>query len=346
MHAVRDWFTCPRCGTGRLAWSEARGRHACGACGVAAGGSRAVIDLEASADEQTDAHYTLQWGRDKAFLAFLEKQPQAKAVMPAGQMGWPALFDEIRARARAAGDPVHVYDAACGFGGITRELVSAETAAGIRYVGADIHHSLDVIAEKVPALAGCGALLRWDVSNPLPTDRRFDYVICRASIHHTPDPRKTFTSLVSRLKPGGQIAITVYRKKSIAREALDDAFREEIVPMDPEAAFALCRQFTVLGQALQQFDQKVTVPEDLPLFGIPKGEHAVQTLFYNHFLKCFYNPLFGEEYSTLVNYDWYHPRWAYRYRRDEVQKWFDEEGLTVTGYSEIEAQMFFRATAG
>ncbi|HEX3149788.1 MAG TPA: class I SAM-dependent methyltransferase [Gemmataceae bacterium] len=340
---VRDWFTCPRCGKASLVWSDAKSHPACAACGFVAGGSRAVFDLESGEHEQTDAHYTLQWGRDKAFFDFLSKQPAAKAIMPAGQMGWPALFDEIRTKAKAGG-PIHVYDAACGFGGITRELVNDETAAGIRYVGADIHHSLDLIAEKVPALAKCGMLLRWDVSNPLPTNERFDYIICRAAIHHTPNPRKTFTSLVSRLKPGGQIAITVYRKKSIAREALDDAYRHEIVPMDPEAAFAVSRQFTVLGQALQQIDQKVSIPEDLPLFDIKAGEHKVQMLFYNHFLKCFFNPVFGDEYSTLVNYDWYHPRFAYRYHRDEIQKWFDEEGLKVTGFSEIEAQMYFAGT--
>jgi SAM-dependent methyltransferase len=261
--------------------------------------------------------------------------------MPAGQMGWPGLFEEIRTKAKAGGS-VHVYDAACGFGGITRELVTDETARGIRYVGADVHHSLDLIAEKVPALARCGMLLRWDMSNPLPTDERFDYIICRAAVHHTPDPRTTFAAFVARLKPGGQIAMTVYRKKGIAREALDDAFRNEIVPLDPEAATAVCRQFTVLGRALQQIDQKVTIPEDLPLFGIAAGEHPVQTLFYNHFLKCFFNPVFGEEYSTLVNYDWYHPRFAYRYRREEIEEWFAEEGLTVTKYSEIEAQMYFQ----
>jgi SAM-dependent methyltransferase len=318
MNPVCDWFKDPKSGL--------------------------VLDLEPGDHRQTDAHYTLQWGREKAFFDFLSKQPAAKAIMPAGQMGWPALFEEIRSKAKSGKGPVHVYDAACGFGGITRELVSDETAKGIRYVGADIHHSLDLIAEKVPALARCGMLLRWDVSNPLPTSERFDYVICRAAIHHTPNPRKTFTSLVSRLKPGGQIAITVYRKKSIAREALDDAYRSEIVPLDPEAAFALCRQFTVLGQALQQIEQTVTIPEDLPLFGIAAGGHKVQTLFYNHFLKCFFNPVFGEEYSTLVTYDWYHPRFAYRYRRDEIQKWFDEEGLAVAKYSEIEAQMYVQGT--
>src|SRR4051812_23953684 len=120
MMPVRDWFTCPRCGKAALAWSEAKGHPACPACGFVAGGSRAVFDLEAGEHEQTDAHYTLQWGRDKAFFDFLSKQPAAKAIMPAGQMGWPTLFDEIRTKAKAGG-PVSVYDAACGFGGITRE---------------------------------------------------------------------------------------------------------------------------------------------------------------------------------------------------------------------------------
>lgn len=318
MSPVRDWFKSPATGL--------------------------VLDLEPGDHKQTDAHYTLQWGREKAFFDFIQRQPAAKAIMPAGQMGWPALFEEIRSKAKSGKSPVHVYDAACGFGGITRELVNDETASGIRYVGADIHHSLHLIAEKVPALSRCGVLLRWDVSNPLPTDQRFDYVICRAAIHHTPDPRKTFHSLVSRLKPGGQIAITVYRKKGIAREALDDAYRNEIVPLEPEAAFALSRQFTVLGRALQQIEQKVTIPEDLPLFGIAAGEHPLQTLFYNHFLKCFFNPVFGEENSTMVNYDWYHPRYAVRYQRDEVERWFGEEGMPVTKYCEIEAQMYFQGT--
>jgi len=344
--AVRDWFTCPRCDRGRLAWSDTLGHLRCSACGLAPRGSKTVFDLEGAGHEQTVDHYTLQWSRDKAFFDFIQKQPKAKSVMPGGQMGWPALFEEIRTKARRAKTPIHVYDAACGFGGITQELVSEETAGGIRYVGADIHHSLDLIAEKVPALAKCGMLIRWDISKPLPTDQRFDFVICRAAIHHTPDPRKTFSSLASRLKPGGQIAITVYRKKGTAREALDDAFRSEIVPMDPETAFAVSRQFTLLGRALQEIDQTVTISEDLPLFGIQKGEHKVQTLFYNHFLKCFYNSLFGEEYSTLVNYDWYHPRYAYRYRREEVQEWFEDAGLQVTQFAEIEAQMFFLAKAG
>ena len=129
MPAIRDWFTCPRCSNGQLVWSEAKGHPICSACQFAPAGSRAVYDLEAGCDEQTDAHYTLQWGRDKAFLEFLDEQPKAKSIMPGGQMGWPALFEEIRNKAKSGGS-VSVYDAACGFGGITRELVTDETAQG------------------------------------------------------------------------------------------------------------------------------------------------------------------------------------------------------------------------
>ena len=340
---LAGWFNCTKCAHGRMRFSEEKNHPVCSSCGFVAGGSRAVWDLESGCDSQTDAHYTLQWGRDVSFFDFLEKNPKAKAVTTGRLMGWPDLFDEILARAKITKEPLFVYDAACGFGGIARELVTAETANTIRYVGADIHHSLDLIAEKVPLLSKSGALLKWDISQPLPTDLKFDYIMCRQAIHHTPDPLASFKSLVSRLKPGGRIAISVYRKKSIGREALDDAFRDQVVPMSPEDAFATVRQFTLLGKYLQQIEQTVKIEEALPLLGIPAGEQKVQTLFYNHFLKCFFNPLFGEDFSTLVNYDWYHPPFAYRYRKEEIEVWFADAGLKIEQYAEIEAQMYFLA---
>src|SRR5262245_34875735 len=113
--AVRDWFTCPQCKRGRLAWSDALAQPKCCGCGRALRGSKSVYDLEGAGHEQTAEHYTLQWSRDKAFFDFIQKQPNAKAVMPGGQLGWPALFDEIRTKARSTKTPIHVYDAACGF---------------------------------------------------------------------------------------------------------------------------------------------------------------------------------------------------------------------------------------
>src|SRR5207302_6463459 len=174
---------------------------------------------------------------------------------------------------------------ACGFGGIANELVSEQTRDHLRYVGADIHHSLPNIIRELPLLESCGLLLRWDISKPLPIHQEFDYILCRAAVHHTPDPRATFHALVAKLKRGGRLAISAYRKKSMAREALDDCFRKHCVPLATPEAYALARQFTMLGKFLQTVKETVHIEEDLPLFGITKGEYAVQTLFYNYFLK-------------------------------------------------------------
>lgn len=86
------------------------------------------------------------------------------------------------------------------------------------------------------------------------------------------------------------------------------ALRDIISKMSSSQAYQVCRQFTVLGKALQQIKERVIFSEDLPLFGITRGEHELQELIYYNFLKCFHNEKFGDDYSTLVNYDWYHPQ--------------------------------------
>jgi SAM-dependent methyltransferase len=292
------------------------------------------------ATNATDEHYTLQWGREKGFYDFLRKNPSVKSIMPAGQLGWPRLFQEIRDRAAGESNDVWVYDAACGFGGIANELIGTETTNRLRYVGADIHHSLPNIIRELPVLESCGLLLRWDISQPLPVRRQFDYIICRAAIHHTPDPASTFQALAQKLKTGGRLAISAYRKKTMAREALDDRFREHCMSLATPEAYALARQFTMLGRFLQNVQEKVRIEEDLPLFGIAKGDYSVQTLVYNYFLKCFYNPSFGEEYSTLVNFDWYHPPFAYRYELRDIITWFENCDLKVLRTDAMEAQYF------
>ncbi|MBX9679888.1 MAG: methyltransferase domain-containing protein [Gemmataceae bacterium] len=332
---------CPQCGSALL--QEPKNNSAvCSGCRNPYPIERGVLNLLRDETTSTDEHYTLQWSREKGFLQFLKSQAEVKKIIPGGQMGWNDLFEEIRAKGRTNPSPrVSVYDAACGFGGIASELVQDDTAGGIAYLGADIHRSLGDITQEIPQLALCGQLIRWDIGNPLPAAQKFDYVICRAALHHTPDPRRTFASLCKALKVGGRLAITVYRKKGLARETLDDAFRKAIIPMDTREAFAVSRQFAVLGRALQAIQGEVSIEEDLPLFGIKKGSYPVQTLIYNYFLKCFWNPVFGEEYSTLVNYDWYHPPFAYRYEPEEILGWYREEGLEVVKRDGIEAQYYF-----
>jgi SAM-dependent methyltransferase len=295
--------------------------------GYKALGKSNYVDLEQDSDDLTSQHYTLQWGKDVNFLEFMQARPMLKSVMASAKLGWQSLFDEIQYRAKDSS--ISVYDAACGYGSIANELINEVTAINLAYCGADIHGSLDNILKMTPLFSKCGLLIRWDISKPLPIIEKFDYVICRNAIHHTPNPEKSFESICSSLKLGGKIAISVYKKKAIGREALDEAFRNVISKMSPEEAFEVSRQFTILGKALQQIQETIILEEDLPLLGIKKGESTVHNLIYYHFLKCFYNQDFGDMYSTLVNYDWYHPPFAYRYEIDEVKDWFLKNGIEL-----------------
>lgn len=289
-----------------------------------------------SSIQQTADHYSKQWGKDLNYQGFVEANPDAALVMPGRQLGWADYFDEIRSR--ASGGPISVLDAACGFGDVTRRLYEAPTPAHLTYVGADIHGSLDTIDAPPEA-----QFVQWDISNPLPGGQKFDYVICRAALHHTPDPAKTYASLVSQLKPGGKIAISVYAKKAPMREALDDAFRAAIVPMGNDDAFAVANQFTRLGADLQAATGQIKIEQDLPFLGIKAGTYSIQEFIYDHFLKCWHNKNFSEQHCDLINFDWYHPTFAYRYTASEVVAFAEQNGLEVVRFTSIKAQHYLEA---
>jgi SAM-dependent methyltransferase len=285
---------------------------------------------------RTADHYTKQWGGTADFAGFVEANPDAAKVMPGRQLGWPDLIDRIRDR--AATEETSVYDAACGFGDILRRLFADVKPAKLIYVGADIQDGLDRI-ETPPG----ATLLQHDITTPLPGDREFDFVLCRAAIHHTPDPPKTFATLAKQLAPKGVIAISAYAKKSPMREAVDDALRAQIVPMDNETAWVTASQFTALGRDLQACDGVIEIAQDLPFLGIEAGSYKVQDFLYRYFIKCWHNPAFPPDKCDLVNFDWYHPPYAFRYEREELDAWATGAGLRVTKRSSIEAQHYFEA---
>jgi hypothetical protein len=59
----------------------------------------------------------------------MQEQERAKRVMPAARLGWDNLFSEIRNALEVK--PISVYDAACGFGGITNELLNEKTYSNL-----------------------------------------------------------------------------------------------------------------------------------------------------------------------------------------------------------------------
>lgn len=289
----------------------------------------------------TADHYTEQWGPDINFLQFIKANPQALQHMPSGQMGWPALFKRIREDAMRR--TVLVYDAACGYGGIFAQLFADPVPTGLHYIGADIHGSLATIERPSAVPLSRARFVRWDISRPLPIAERFDYVICRNALMHTPDPARTLDSLRARLTGGGCIAVSVYARKPLLREIIDDALRDRIVPMPQNEAFALANQFTKLGRDLRASLGKIVIEQDLPFFGIKAGSYDIQTFIYENIIKCWYNDVFGERYSDVVNFDWYHPPYAYRFTLDEITGLFERGNLKVVTTHSTPAQHYVEA---
>ncbi len=288
---------------------------------------------------KTSAHYSKQWGQDLDFKTFIKKNPEAAAVMPGRLLPWPSLIDNIRRK--AAITKTSVYDAACGFGDVFVQLSIDPCPPYLEYIGVDLHDGLTTLENHVQATFQQG-----DITEKIFSEERFDYVICRAALHHTPQPRETFRTLVTQLAPGGTIAFSCYNKKSPMREASDDALRSKIVPMEADQAFGIARQFSILGKDLQNTDGKIQISDDLPFLGIEAGTYGVQEFIYRYFLKCWYNPNYSEDHSDIVNFDWYHPPFAYRYDLDEVVDWIDDCGLKLVRTATIEAQHYLEAEKG
>lgn len=185
-------------------------------------------------------------------------------------------------------------------------------------------------------------LVHADVNRlPFP-DEFFDYVNCDQVIHHTPDPPKTFQNLRKKLKTGGQIATYVYRKKGVIREFTDDYIRDRIKDESFEKALEVCEAITKMGKAFADLKATVTLEEDIPVLGIPKGTYDVQRFLHWNVMKCFWNDEFDFFTNNVVNADWYHPVFCFRYTPEEFRAWF-AEGWEILAWDEQEAGISCRA---
>lgn len=171
----------------------------------------------------------------------------------------------------------------------------------------------------------------------------FDFIVSDQVLHHTPNTKYSFQTLVHHLAPGGQIAAYVYVRKGPIREFSDDYIRRYTVRMKPEECYFFCRALTYLARALSKLNATIRIPESIPIINIPAGRHDVQRLIYWHMLKCFWNDQFNFETNVMINFDWYHPLIAHRHTPDEVRAWVRGTGLRMIHFQQSLSGISFRA---
>jgi SAM-dependent methyltransferase len=181
----------------------------------------------------------------------------------------------------------------------------AEIAANLggRVVGIDLSRAV----ESAAANLGDRALIaQADLFHPPFAAGTFDVVYSIGVLHHTPDTAAAVRSIARLVKPGGTLAIWVYRRAGW--NVSSDLYRRVTTRMSDRSLYRLC-------QVLAKLD---------PLYRLRVVGHVLRILL----------PISGQrdpEWRVLDTFDWYAPRYQWKHTEAEVVGWFRE-----LGYESIE----------
>jgi 2-polyprenyl-3-methyl-5-hydroxy-6-metoxy-1,4-benzoquinol methylase len=237
-----------------------------------------------------------------------------------------------------------ILDAGCGNGRITNLLRNyADPATEI--IGVD-YSSHDIATDNFMHLANT-TFLYADLIENLEHLGTFDLIYCQEVLHHTQDPKRAFRNLVEILRPKGEIAVYVYKKKSEIREFSDDYIRGKIEKLTFEEAKEVIAQITEFARVISKIPGSFVFPS-IPILGIKESQQSFHRFIYNNLFKNFWNEELSYKENFLVNFDWYHPSTCFRHTMSEVLEWFegqnlkvihsieDDYGLTVRGVNLLE----------
>jgi len=101
-----------------------------------------------------------------------------------------------------------VLDGGCGKG---RHLFLAAKFGAADAIGIDLSDAVESAYQNTRHLPNAH-VIQADIYN-LPFTSRFEFAYSIGVLHHLPEPKQGFLSLVKKLKPGGRIAIWVYGKE-------------------------------------------------------------------------------------------------------------------------------------
>ncbi len=172
-------------------------------------------------------------------------------------------------------------------------------------------------------------LAQADLNNLPYADENFDGIVSNGVLHHTPDTKIALQNIIKKLKIGGFCLFYIYKKKPPIREFSDDYIRTKISELDPKIALEELKPLTEFAKSLHEQEVTITIPSDIPVLDIKKGEYDLQLFLYQHFFKCFWNEKFGFEISNLTNFDWYYPKFSWRHTESEIRDWCDEFSLDI-----------------
>lgn len=273
--SLAELVVCPRC-RGRLDVSPSS--WTCPSCGFQAPVVEGVPRL---AGERYVESFGRQWNR------FDVARPDEDASVFQAKTG----LDPASLSGRL------VLDAGCGGGRYARLLGEA----GARVVGVDLSASVEKAAKLCAHLPRVQILQADLLDLPL-KDHQFDLAFSIGVLHHGPDPRRAFARVASKVRPGGRLAVWLYRRNTWPQEALNSSLRALSTRLPARVLEAGSVALGLLG-------------------GVPVLNKTLNKIvnFSNH-----------PDWTLRVcdNFDWYAPAYQSHHSPDELRRWFEEEGFT------------------
>ncbi len=205
-----------------------------------------------------------------------------------------------------------VLEGGCGKGRHTR--LAAEWGAR-DVIGVDLSDAVETAYSATRDLKNAH-IVQADIFR-LPFARCFDFAFSVGVIHHLPDPRGGFLSLVSKVKPQGNVAVWIYGAENnewITRWV--NPIREKFTSRLNQRTLL---QLSRVPAVVLYFATKLIYG---PLNKTKGGSALAQHLFYNDYLKGL-APFGWREQHTIV-FDHLVAPIAYYIPREEFEKWWQE----------------------
>jgi SAM-dependent methyltransferase len=190
-----------------------------------------------------------------------------------------------------------VLDAGCGGGRYARLL----GRHGARVIGVDLSDSVERASTACADLPNVQIVQADLLDLPLPA-RSFDIAFSIGVLHHSPDPRRAFAQVADKVKPGGRLAVWLYKRNTWPQELLNSTLRALTTHLPSRLLEIGCAGMGALGS--------------VPIL--------------NRTLNKVFNFSNHPDWTLRIcdNFDWYAPRYQSHHTVADVKAWFREEGFT------------------
>ncbi len=205
---------------------------------------------------------------------------------------------------------VRILEAGSGAGRFTEVLLGT----GATVFSFDLSSAVDANQASNGAFPNLNLFQGSIYDIPLP-QQHFDKVLCLGVLQHTPDPERSFASLVQYVRPGGELAVDVYARTWLQLLSWKYLLRPLTKRMPQQTLFRWIENAVRVLLPLSIFLRRI---------GGKVGARLMPILEYSHWGLPYQ---LNREWSTLDTFDMYSPAHDHPRNKAQVHHWFADAGF-------------------